>query len=585
MLGKPQSKVETANAEQAAPQRAPSIRFGSASLDGAARWHAAITALLFVAFLALYLATRTANYTFDAVSYADQIATYAKTGDRHWLFHPHHLLFNVVGYLIWRSALALGYRGGPLPVLQDINATLGAAGVALLWLALRRILTRSRGLAALLAIGLGLSFGYWVCATDGRVNMPSVFLLIASFFLLVLAMQKPDSRRAAVAGAVAGLAALFHESAGLFLVAGWTGIALAEYTQGTLGEERKARWATLGYYTLGWAAVFALPYLVVGAAFLHLTSIGAYRHWAEEYEELGWWWNFHVADNLRLDLYALRRALFVEPAGKTGTFHIAPGGLDTGRLFYFISLGGWLVAVYFGAFAFPMLLRTHYRPYLIVASVWAIAYAAFFTVWNPGYFVFWVPQVAACAVLLAICASHYRARRHGSAWVVGMAVWVACYGVSNFILNIGPGLSPSANHLLVQAEDIRAHTRPGDLIVLSGMSYQANAEVYIPYFGDRQVFSIHTQMERHHEDKAAMQQALQQQIAATYAAGHAVYALDDLWHSKTARGDLAERHHLEDADLAALFAPDERTLAWRDTEGRPVWKLTPITGAAGSKQK
>lgn len=547
------------------------------SSPGAAlNWQAIITALLFISFLVLYLATKTANYTFDAVSYAEQIVTFTKTGERHWLFHPHHLLFNLTGYLLWRIAGALGYHGGPLPVLQDMNSFLGAAGVALLWLALRKILTRSRGLAAVLSIGLGLSFGFWVCATDGRVNMPSIFLLIASFYALVNAMQGPGRRRAVAAGAIAGLATLYHESAGLFLIAGWTGIALADYTQGRTSEERRARWATLGYYTLGWAVIFVLPYLFVGTLLLHLTSIGAYKHWAAEYAEIGWWWDFHVAQNLRLDVYALRRALFVEPAGKQGTFHIAPGSASAGRILYFLSLGGWLIAVYLCAVAFPLLFKTHYRPYLIVASVWALVCAIFFTFWNPGYFVFWVPQVVACAVLVAICASYYRARRHGSAWLVAITLWIACYGISNLLLSIAPGMAASNNHLLIQAHDIRVHSRQGDLIVMSGMPWDAEAEVYVPYFGQREVFSVNTEMERHKENKASTQEALQQQILQTYGSGHTVYALDDLWHSREARSLLAERHHLEAADLAAFFAPDERTLAWRDPEGRPVWKLTPI---------
>jgi hypothetical protein len=108
------------------------------------------------------------------------------------------------------------------------------------------------------------------------------------------------------------------------------------------------------------------------------------------------------------------------------------------------------------------------------------------------------------------------------------------------------------------------------------MPWDAEAEVYIPYFGQRDVFSVNTEMERHNENKASTQEALQEVVMQTYRSGHAAYALDDLWHSREARDLLAKRHHLEAADLAAFFAPDERTLAWRDPEGRPVWKLTPL---------
>jgi hypothetical protein len=550
----------------------PAIAASTAAQPG---WHIVITLSIFFGFLALYLLTRTANYTFDAVSYAQQIVTYTRTGDRHWLFHPHHLLFNLMGYEAWRAAQFFGYRGGPLPVIQDINAAFGAAGISLLWLTLRRILSRSRGLAALFAIGLGLSFGYWVCATDARVNMPSLVLLIAAFFALIVAMQSPNARSAAVAGGIAGLAALFHESAGLFLIAGWVGIALADYTLVKPFEHHKARWKTLGFYTLAWALVFAVPYLLIGTLALHLTSFGAYRHWSTEYAELGWWWNFHIGANLAHDPYTLRGALFVQPESKAG-YYTTLQGTHIGRTLYYIAIGGWLIAVYFGALAFASLFKTHYRPYLVITVVWAAVYAAFFTIWNPGYFVFWVPAVIACATLLAICASYYRARRAGALWLAGITIWVVCFGLSNYLHSIGPNLSQANNHFLMQALDMRAHSHPGDLVVLTGEPYEAEDEVYIPYFAKRDVFSLHTEMGRHNEDKAAMEQDLQGQINQAYASGHVVYALDDIWHSRKARGMLADRHHLYDTDLAECFSRDNRTLAWRDPRGVPVWKLTPI---------
>ena len=101
-------------------------------------------------------------------------------------------------------------------MLQTLNAVCGALGLALFYLALRRILTRSRALALLLTAALGVSFGYWICATDARVNMPSLTMLIAAFFALVACMQAPNAQRALFAGFLAACAALFHESAGLF---------------------------------------------------------------------------------------------------------------------------------------------------------------------------------------------------------------------------------------------------------------------------------------------------------------------------------------------------------------------------------
>ena len=359
---------------------------------------------LFVLAAALYWATRTHYNTFDAVSYANQIGrVYGATHDRHWLFHPHHLLFNVVNYGLWRAARALGYTGGPLVVMQRLNAVLGALGIAVFYLTLRRLMHRSHGLPILLAVGMAASFGYWVCATDGRVNMPSLACLLLAFWQTCRVLEEATVGRAAAAGALAGLAVLFHESAGLFVLVGLAGVLLAD------ARPPRQRLVLAFTYLGTWAATVGLPYLLVGTLGLHLHSLADFRRWMSEYAELGWWWSFNIPHNLRLDLYAFRHAAFAEPPGKQGTFSLARRVPLDLRLLYFGALAGWLVAVYAFFAALPLLWRSHHRPLLILCVLWTLLYAAFFTIWSPGYFVFWVPVLVPTGLLLALGMSHYRA--------------------------------------------------------------------------------------------------------------------------------------------------------------------------------
>ncbi len=552
------------------------IKFSVESTAAAGIWiQLAISTLIALAFLALYLVTQTSYYTFDAVSYAQQILTYRHTGSLFWIFHPHHLLFNGLGWIVWRISESAGYRGGPLRVIQTTNAFLGAFGLALFYLTLRRILTRSHTLAVLLTAALGCSFGYWICATDARVNMPSVTALIAATFALVLTIQAPSRSRAIVAGVLAGLAALFHESAILYIVVGWTGVALAEYPQGSAKDERLARWATLGYFTAGWIVTFVVPYLFVGTVLLHLDTLSAYRTWASRYAELGWWWSFDVSKNLRLDVYGIRRALFVEPLGKSGTFHIAKSKDEVKQALYLLSLGGWIAAIYFFITAIPLLFKTHYRPYLILAVVWLFAYIGFFTFWSPEYFVFWVPAIVASCIIFALAASPLRAGKRGWIWPMAILLWVICFGYSNYVESIKPHLVRGNNPYLVQAADIKKHTRSADIVVLSGMGDEASAEVYIPYFADRYVFSIHTEMERRKDDQAATRAALLTSMQHCRSNGGHVYGLNELWNSTQVQKALLERHHLSSDGLDSLFLGQKLTTAWRDPRGQYVWIILP----------
>ena len=527
------------------------------------------TLVFFITFV-LYWLTPTQFNTFDAVSYANQIAhQYPETHDLHWLFHPHHLLFNAVGYGLWRTAQFFGYHGGPLPVLERLNAACGAVGITLFYLTLRSLLQRSRGLPVLAAFGLSLSFGYWICATDGRVNMPSLTLLIGALFVLCRVIEKPTPKLAAILGGLGGAAVLFHESAGLFLLVGLVGVLLAGKMPGT--ERRKL----LLIYVGVWAATVILPYLLIGTLSLGLHSPGAFRRWASEYAELGWWWDFRILHNLRLDAYALRKAAFVEPPGKEGTFHLSHSTPLDLRVLYFTTLAGWLAGVYaFGA-ALPLLWRSHHKPILICCLTWIGIFGAFFTVWTPSYFIFKTLLVIPITVLLTLALAHWRAR-WGESWTNSLVgFWIALYALVNWTASIAPHLQADASPFYRTAVEIKTHTQPGDIVAVSGSGDGAQNEVDIPYFADRKVVSLHTTLERAHEDKGRAWAVAQDQIDTALGSGHAVYALDEIWHNTHTFMALQARHpEVGRTDITELFAPYQRTLAWETAHG-PVWRLTP----------
>src|SRR5262245_64792969 len=102
---------------------------------------------LFLGALLLYLRTLTQVHTFDALSYVTSVERKPWTE----LFHPHHLAYGPLGALALALGRALGYTGGAALPLQLLNAVAGAAGVALLFVIVRRVTRRpDLGLAAAL---------------------------------------------------------------------------------------------------------------------------------------------------------------------------------------------------------------------------------------------------------------------------------------------------------------------------------------------------------------------------------------------------------------------------------------------------
>ena len=540
------------------------------------RWQAiALAVLTFV----LYTLTRSRYNTFDAVSYSNQIENlYRQTSDKHWLFHPHHIAFNVTGYVAWKVLGLLGLHLRVLTLLEGINAVCGAVGVAFLYKILRTHLTRSRWMPMLISVGLAVSYGYWICATDGRVNMPSVALLIASFYYLARMVENRDARLAVVAGSIAGVAALYHESAGLFilvgLVAAWIAPAPVSLGSEAIGKKR----CVLACSFLGpWIGIFVSAYLLVGIGVLGFRSISSFQHWTNSYSELGWWWNWDIVHNIRLDAYALRHAAFVEPLGKQGTFHLYKNTPEAVQLLYYSSLVGWFAGLYAFAVALPLLVRTHHAKMMLLCASWIVAYATFFTVWSPGYFVFWVPVLVPISILLSLALAHFSGRRGGIlvTWVT--ALWIGAMALTNLSISIVPHLTAKSDPFRQIAYDIARHTLPGDLIVVAGAGDLAQSEVDIPYFSLRNCISLHTTLTRQHENIAHSGQIISVAIATDLDAGHRVYVFDDLVHGGKTLDALQRRHpELTRADVDSIFSKFKATPAWSSKHGI-VWRLQQFT--------
>ena len=518
-----------------------------------------IPLLIFAASLTLYWLTRTHLNTFDAVAYANQIGLAAQTGKLRPLFHPHHLLFNALGYGLWQCVRAMGLSCGPLIVTQSLNAVLGAIGLGIYHAALRRLSPVGGLLPLLITLGLAGSFGYWICATDGRVNMPSVVLLMAAFLALLRLREKSGWKRAAWAGILAGAAVVFHQSAGLFAPVGVASLLLLE-------PDLRRYLKLLSAYGMAWMAAVLVPYALVSVFALHLHSLAAFRHWANSYAEVGWWWDFHILHNLHLDLFGLRHAVFVEPLGRAALAQTPLHALGTAALvlewlLYAGALTGLAASALVIALALPRLRRSSDWPVAAPCLLWLGLYAAFFTVWCPGAFVFWVPALPPLGVLLLLALRHVPLfGRH-----TGLALggWVAVYAALNLLAGIAPYLKPVAGISQRVAADILANTPRRSLVLVAGVGDDAQCEVDIPYFANRPVLSLH-QVLTHAHDFGEARTAVQTSLARAFGAGRHVYLLDQPWENpRTVTALHHQSQEITPAALRSLFAPYHPLPVWR----------------------
>jgi hypothetical protein len=239
-------------------------------------------------------------------------------------------------------------------------------------------------------------------------------------------------------------------------------------------------------------------------------------------------------------------------------------------------LGLWIYGGILSLIAFPLIIKTHYRPYIFVAFTWFLVNSAFFTVWQPSYFVFRIPAIIAATVFLSIIATHYRAKRFGIVWLFGIGIWCGLQGACNYALSINPHLEEGANPYLIFAEDFRKHSAPNDMLVLSGTYYSENDEVYVPYFAKRAVYSLHTEMAHHNENFAAIQADFARKLAQVEAKGGRAYVMDNLYYPGITLNVLQKQHHISQNMVMNLFAGHKRQRVWKTRSGENVWMLSPI---------
>lgn len=498
-----------------------------------------VPSALFICAFYAYSHTFTARYTYDAISYANQIREFERTGDGGWLAHPHHLLFNPLGYFTHQALQRTGMKLDPLLALQYMNAFFAACGLVLLYLLgikggffLKKPAHPVPKATPFLALGLtlvfGSAYGYWVCATDGRVNMPALVGFIAVTGAALGMLYAPSARQSILLALLTLFATTLHQSYGL-LIAGCVGAILLAHR---LRWRERLLYSTL--YLFAFGVGLTAVYTGVGVGVKGARNLYELQQWAFAYAHDGRWWDTDVQENLPLNLYALQHA-FVSELPSSSEGEVMPAirhripimntavNVALGAALVFLPIA-CLLALY-QRIKHPIF-RQSWRAFLLLWMT-ALPFIAFFTIWNPGYFVFWMP-VAGSLILYSL---FMFALLHRS-----IQVLPAILSISAAILLAHTNLNATLlrrtnrenNPYLMLCDRLNERLSPGDLLLLTGMKALAPLDIYAPYFTELKVFSLNSEFKRAHGDVPAVVQTLRDKIYAHIESGGSVVVLDEL---------------------------------------------------------
>ncbi|MHB8079803.1 MAG: hypothetical protein ACYDIE_11190 [Candidatus Krumholzibacteriia bacterium] len=401
-----------------------------------------MTALGVVGVVALLLALRAAEQSPDALDYA--LAARSGVG----LFHPHHLLFSPLVRGVLALLAPLG-RGGDAILAGQLHNV--AWAVAALW-ALRALLRGATGsprLADGAALGLLLTRGFWVYATQVEVYLPALgCLALVTWLVTRNDAGRPGPGATLAAGLLFGLAVLYHQTSVLYVA------PLAVFCVAARG---RAGWRVAGTITAIGGALALAAYLGawLGSGGGGARTAAGFVRWTLDYafQPVPEWGNFaHVGPT---GIAALLRSQAANVAGVPDRFAPVVVPLFGVGL---LGLAGWHVgALGRGAGA---------RPLRLGALAWLAVHLAFFLWWLPTDTDFFVVSLLPLTILTALAAADLAGLLTAPgrlALGVGGAVALAVLGVGNLLATVAP-LRASRGPDYAVAARLAAAAPPGCVI-------------------------------------------------------------------------------------------------------------------------
>jgi hypothetical protein len=394
--------------------------------------------LVFAACLSIYGALPTVNYYWDGLIYADFLERADTFGPA--LFHPNHLIYNFVGFLIFRLFHNLAFSDRALFALQYLSIFFASAAVAIFYLICRRFFV-SVYLSLTVTGILAFAASWWRFATDANVYVISIAFLLLSFFFLVDTPPKPVLAAISFFGAL-----LFHELAVLFLPAGCLALWLAEVEQ----DSRK-RIRNIAVFALLTAALIILSYLSAFYSISGGLDAGAFGKWTTSFADAA----RHGPEAISAFFWFFKgtRQLFID-----GSVNLLDGGLASWTLFLLFCAAACLLLVSLVSVRSSIIrlfsdrewLKDVDRFLLAVCAAWVVPYICFFFLFEPQntfYRLFYLP-----ALVLIVGVALSSATRN-SRYSFIRALFVLVFALYNLVFYIYPNSYPRSGTVLALALD------------------------------------------------------------------------------------------------------------------------------------
>jgi hypothetical protein len=338
--------------------------------------------IVFPGILLVYLLFPSMNYYWDGVFFARVIED-ARGLDTS-LLHPNHLLYNVVGYFLYKCARTLRLNWRAVEVLQFANSLASVLTAAVLFKFLSRCL-QSNYFAWSLSLLFAFSATWWKFSTDANAYILSVVFLLLAFYF-VLPGSKP---RPLLVVVLFSVAVLLHQLA-MFC---YPVLALGLWWQASSFPTTKRNLCVVQFCILAFALVFGCYvysfYIISGTL-----DPARFARWVSSYSPDASF-SFNALNNLGYTLRGHSRLFF------SGRFPLLQGLLTPAIIgligLLVVLLLVWLFLIIRGLKNPEWRLLRVPRGHLAkLALLWIAIYVAFLFFWLPHntfYRLFYLPAI------------------------------------------------------------------------------------------------------------------------------------------------------------------------------------------------
>ncbi|UCG27621.1 MAG: hypothetical protein JSV24_11725 [Bacteroidales bacterium] len=163
-----------------------------------------INLITIVLFVIVYLAFPTRNSSTDAYYYAASIKYQGE------LFHPHHLLYNITGYMVLKAVRGIGLHPDVLALMKVLNSLLAGLSLVILSKILRRM-NRTKGEITGLLLIAGSAFAIWRFATENETYLFPLVLSLAGSLKFIDFQDGKRNVNLVLSGSFCALAVLYHQ--------------------------------------------------------------------------------------------------------------------------------------------------------------------------------------------------------------------------------------------------------------------------------------------------------------------------------------------------------------------------------------